>query len=297
MTDPSKGRLPDFVVIGAPKAATTSLHYYLSIHPEIFMSEPKETRYFDSSHGGNWHRGEEWYRSLFQSTRPRCGEATPAYAVGDEVGPVPQRMAALIPDAKLIYIVREPYRRLESAYLMDYRRDFFRGTFEEYVRSYQRAVRGSQYGSRLREFLEYYPLERILVLETVELGIHTAEVMRRVYSYLGVDADFRSVFFHHRQNTRALEVVPSERGRRFLKSRFMTSMRAWLPKRVYYHFRNLMLLPFRAPQPSLQLPASLRTELKEDFRREVVLLRQLTGLALPSLDQEERVSCEQAATA
>jgi hypothetical protein len=285
MVEPSQGRLPDFVVIGAPKAATTSLDFYLALHPEIHMARPKEPRYFDDSRNGRWHLGVDWYRSLFQSSKRLCGEASPAYAVGPRVGAVPQRMAELIPHAKLIYLVREPFRRLESQYLMAFRRQWTQLSFEEYLRAIPQVRAGSQYGSRLREFLEFYPRDQILILESAALGSRTAEVMRQVYAFLGADPEFRSPLFNHWRNTSAMEVTPTERGRRILKSGVVRTLSRWLPSPVFYHLRNLILLPFRGPSPSLELPPTLRQELREEFQDEVALLRQLTGLALPSLDE------------
>jgi hypothetical protein len=77
----NSGRLPNFIVIGAAKRGTTSLHYYLSLHPEIFMSRVKEARFFGDERDsiGRWNRGLDWYNSLFQTTLPICGESSPAY--------------------------------------------------------------------------------------------------------------------------------------------------------------------------------------------------------------------------
>lgn len=73
------GRLPNLVVVGATKAGTTSLYRYLGEHPQIFMSAIKEPRYFlDARFEGKFHEGEEWYRNLFRTKKPVCGEATPA---------------------------------------------------------------------------------------------------------------------------------------------------------------------------------------------------------------------------
>ena len=74
-------RWPDFLVIGATKAGTTSLDFYLSLHPDIHMARPKEPRFFidDAEPIGRWSRGEEWYRSLFVSPKRLAGETSPLY--------------------------------------------------------------------------------------------------------------------------------------------------------------------------------------------------------------------------
>lgn len=83
------GRLPDFLVIGVTKAGTTSLDFYLSLHPEIHMARPKEPL-------GRWSRGETWYRGCFVSPKRLSGEASPAYTHAPALSAVAQRAAGLI---------------------------------------------------------------------------------------------------------------------------------------------------------------------------------------------------------
>jgi len=72
-----EGRLPNFIIVGATKAGTTSLDFYLSLHPEIQMARPKEPRFFIDAQEpfGRWGRGPDWYRGLFQTGKRLCGEA------------------------------------------------------------------------------------------------------------------------------------------------------------------------------------------------------------------------------
>jgi len=73
--------LPNLVIIGAAKCGTTSLHYYLNLHPQIFMSEMKELNFF--AHEGHWKLGVKWYELQFPANMKRnikiYGEATPKY--------------------------------------------------------------------------------------------------------------------------------------------------------------------------------------------------------------------------
>src|SRR5687768_14093660 len=97
--------LPTFVIIGAMKCGTTSLHYYLAQHPEICMPQKKETDFFITEI--NYHRGRGWYESLFAQpakiTAKACGEASPNYAKTWQFRGVPERMHDLLPQARLIY--------------------------------------------------------------------------------------------------------------------------------------------------------------------------------------------------
>ena len=72
-------RLPNFLVIGAMKAGTTSLFHYLRDHPQVFLPEEKELYFFTEE--DNWHRGLEWYRSRFRGAgdAKAVGEASVGY--------------------------------------------------------------------------------------------------------------------------------------------------------------------------------------------------------------------------
>lgn len=71
--------LPNLVVIGAHKAGTTSLQFYLGLHPQIQMSSPKELDFFLEKH--NWKKGVEWYASHFHGPEPVHGEGSPSYTL------------------------------------------------------------------------------------------------------------------------------------------------------------------------------------------------------------------------
>src|SRR5688572_16712902 len=96
--------LPNLVVIGGAKTGTTSLHAYLALHPEIFMSRVKEIRFFTH----HYEEGAAWYAAHFRKGCDHAvrGEASPQYTAHPRLAGVPERMHTLIPDAKLIYVVR-----------------------------------------------------------------------------------------------------------------------------------------------------------------------------------------------
>jgi len=89
------GRLPDFIIVGATKAGTTSLDFYLSLHPEIQMVRPKEPRCFINAPEpvGRRYRGLDWYRSLFVSDKALCGENSATYAAAPSILGVPAQIA------------------------------------------------------------------------------------------------------------------------------------------------------------------------------------------------------------
>ncbi len=110
-------RLPDFVIIGAAKAGTTSLHRALSQHPDIFMSTPKEPEFF--ARDDRYAQGIETYARLFAGAAPGqiCGEASTLYSLSPLFPQTPARMKAHLPEARLIYVLREPVARSYSYYM------------------------------------------------------------------------------------------------------------------------------------------------------------------------------------
>jgi hypothetical protein len=110
-------RLPDFVIIGAAKAGTTSLYRVLSQHPDIFMSTPKEPEFF--ARDDIYSQGIDSYARLFESASPTqlCGEASTLYSLSPLFPLAATRIRQHVPNVKLIYVLREPVARAYSYYL------------------------------------------------------------------------------------------------------------------------------------------------------------------------------------
>ena len=283
------GRLPDFVVVGAPKAGTSSLARYLSLHPDIHMSSPKEPNFFNEArHYGRWNRGILWYRTQFRSGKAVCGEASPGYAAWPARPHVAERMRATIPAAKLIYLVREPLGRLRSHYLMQVRQGRFEGSFDAFTSSLAAADAqcASRYGTQLRHFLEFYPGERILIVESAGLATRREETMASIFRFLGVDDSFCSGGFAEEYNSNADKTFPDERGVRLLRSAPVKLLQWALPRRAFWKVRRALVAPFAGNPPLATLSPGVEASLRAEYRSEMALLRRLSGLPLPSLDRE-----------
>jgi hypothetical protein len=183
--------LPSFIVIGAMKGGTSSLHHYLRQHPEICMASTKETDFFIEAR--NYDRGLEWYRSLFADHGKVCGEASPNYSKRHRHRGVPARLHRLIPDARLIYILRDPIDRIVSHYSHNRALGRERRTLAEAVsaKSYRNNyVRTSMYQFQLSAFLRCFPLEKVLIVTTEDLKEEQAETLKRIFRFIGVDPHF-----------------------------------------------------------------------------------------------------------
>jgi hypothetical protein len=187
--------LPNFCIIGAMRSGTTSLARYLGAHPDIFMAQTKEVRYFDRY----FEQGLEWYRSQFRGARSEraIGEATPY--MHDRASM--RRMAAALPDLRLIAIVRNPVDRAYSHYWMRRAHGHETAEFADAVSPElhgstevdapaARYLRWGRYLEQLTRVFEFYPPERLHVVILEELQAAPPDHYGEVCRFLGVDDTF-----------------------------------------------------------------------------------------------------------
>ena len=181
--------LPTFLIIGTMKGGTTSLYHYLSVHPEVFMSETKELHYFVAEK--NLSRGIGWYHQQFSAAGDAraVGEASPDYTKYPLYQGVPERIASLIPSARLIYVVRNPLARIRSHYLHDVARGRERRPIGEAVPGNEHYLAPSRYALQIERYLEHFSREQLLVVTSESLRHDRPAVMRRVHDFIDVTPD------------------------------------------------------------------------------------------------------------
>ena len=184
--------LPDFFIIGAAKSGTSTLFGYLNRHPGIHMSSIKEPCFFDTDVG--WHKGWEWYRSLFSEALPGqlCGEASTNYTRWPQVLDVPARISKHLPNAKFIYILREPVTWAYSHYVHRYTKEIhpgepFRESFEDFVNHDPVCLDSSDYLQQIHQYLAHFTRDSMLFLLLDDLQRNPVEVLERVFQFLGID--------------------------------------------------------------------------------------------------------------
>jgi len=200
----------NFIIIGAMKAATTSLYTYLKQHPDIFMTKVKEPMFFNNfnqnndykilGRKGNRSTTLEEYFSLFSDVENESaiGEASPAYIYNEKA---PQLIKEHLPNVKIIAILRQPVERSYSNYLHTKRAD------RENVNSFEQAIeienqrindnwsplyhyiQKGYYSVQLKRYFEIFPKENIKVYLFEDVVKYPKETLKDIFQFLNVDDD------------------------------------------------------------------------------------------------------------
>ena len=269
--------LPNLIIIGAQKCATSSFHYYLSLHPQIHMSREKELNFFIQER--NWNKGLEWYKSHFTADAPVLGEASPNYTNYPIYRGVPQRMVSTLGKIKLIYLVRDPVERIVSHYTHRYVSGFEDRAIDEALRPFHDGnpyICRSKYYMQLQQFLDYFPEDTILTISREDALLKRGDVLADVFRFLGVDESFTSTRFM-RQHNRSRIKRRNNRAGRFLESLPCMKIIDRLPYRIRWNVRWLIFLPFSYRIKRPKLSDTVRNELAAYLADDVRRLRKLTG--------------------
>jgi hypothetical protein len=180
---------PNLFIIGAMKSGTTSLHEYLDTHPQIAMSQEKEPGYFVEELA--LHKGEEWYLSLW-ARDPQCryrGESSTHYTKLPVFQGVPERLFRFNPEARLIYIMRNPFDRVVSHYWHALRDAYHGGE----LRPLLKAVKDdpgylafSDYAMQLEPYFELFGRGAVMTLTFEALIEDPQREVDRIYRWLGL---------------------------------------------------------------------------------------------------------------
>ena len=268
--------LPNLLVIGAAKAGTTSLHRYLSRHPEIFMSRIKELKLFIHD---DWRERLDRYRTNFPAAAPVRGESSPAYSMHPWWPGVPERVSEVIPEAKLIYMVRDPVERLLGQYVemrIAHQEDRpIDRALADYDRPSNRLAMPSRYAYQLDRWRARFPDSRILVLDQRDLLESRGNTLSRVFSFLGVDPAFESPEFERLHNKRQGKMRANRLGV-WLYSRGWLSRAQDASRMLPDAVRERLKLAVAEPVPTPSLDPGLRAALEAYLREDADRLREYT---------------------
>lgn len=176
--------LPNFIIIGAMKSGTSTLHSNLQLHPEIGMSKLKEPHYFDKY----YNKPLSYYSDQFSHAKRLNGESTPAYSWNHIFPEIPERIYNTVPNVKLIYLLRDPVDRIIS----HLHHDLYRGRFKlkevnKIVLENPNYVQISRYFTQLSSYLQYFEFENILIMETNSLQKDTNVALNQICEFVGAE--------------------------------------------------------------------------------------------------------------
>lgn len=210
--------MPDFLIIGGQRCGTSSLYYYLTEQHGISSAATKEVHFFDDF----FARGIHWYRAQFPTSaykyyvehirkhRFLTGEASPYYIFHPHA---PRRISAILPDTKLILLLRNPVDRAYSQHWLEVKGRYETLSFEEAIKNEQDRIAGERekmlsnenyhsfkhrrftylargiYMDQIEYWMNYFPKEQFLFLKTEDLYTNPASIVRQTLEFLGIPAE------------------------------------------------------------------------------------------------------------
>jgi hypothetical protein len=296
--------MPDFLVIGAMKAGTTTLCGHLARHPGVFFSTPKEPQYWSRAHVRE--RGVGWYQGLFAAARPdqRCGEGSACYSRWPEFDGVPGRIAAAMPGVKLVYIVRHPVERTYSHYGHEMEERHLHGTgpqrtLAEALAELPNLIDASLYHAQIERYLAHFPRAALHVLLLEDLRRAPDATWGALEDFLGLAHAPLGAGGEAADNRAGDRLARVESRRRVQHLRRLPGVRHavdWLPAGVRHAAGNLLRRPALTRWWMRQrvaehraalspLTPALRAELLERFREPNRRLEAFLGRELPEWRQ------------
>jgi hypothetical protein len=282
--------LPNFLVIGAAKAGTTSLHWYLGEHPAVFMSPAKDPSYFAYGLDGEgrllWGEPEFHtfpvkslvdYERLFADVggAAAVGEASTMYL---ECPQAAGRIRMLLPSVRIVCSIRHPVDRAYSDYVMSLRH---RGQRFDPARDLtpaaawanpdSRWMRIGRYHEQLSRYFEAFPRHQILVVLFDDLKRDPRGFMEAVYRFLGVDPAFvPDLSLPHAAGGLPASAVLE----RLLVRSARSAVTPWVPRRAANWVRRLRT---RTMRQTPSIPIELRKALTGHFREDIAKTSELIG--------------------
>lgn len=204
MTEPP--RLPQFLIVGAIKAATTWLNFQLQQCPRIYLPDP-EPHFFTRE----YHRGFDWYAGFFRDARPGqlVGEKTADYLANPDAA---KRIAAVLPGAPLVAQLRDPVSRAYSDYCMLFRRGTVGANIEDYLdprrAEFRRFLDNGLYHQHLTRWRTLFPAEQMLVFLFEDVIDRPEWTIKAVGRHIGLAEDLLPKPMTERVNDSRAALLP-----------------------------------------------------------------------------------------
>jgi hypothetical protein len=245
------GNMVGFIFLGPSKSGSTWIFEAIRPHPQLFVPASKDIYFFDKYH----QRGTDWYESFFRAAPPGslCGELSHDYFASPDAI---RRLHAYNPQARLICCLRNPFERAWSSYLHLLRVGMCEGSFADALQQFPFLVEEGKYCTNLRHILSLFERDAVLVLDFDELEADPQGFARRIFRFLGVDADYVPDVLHQKIN-------PARKPRSLLLARLAKQAAVRLRQAGYANFlgrlkhsRLVNWLVYRSHTASKEKPAT-----------------------------------------
>jgi hypothetical protein len=293
------GAFPNFFVIGAAKAATTSLYQYLKQHPEIYVPQEKEPHFFSEAASawslatvGLSFSDEGAYRALFKDVldQKAIGEFSVSYLWDKDT---PHRLKQAAPDARIVVSLRDPVNRAFSHYMMDLREGFQTNPhfLEALQQDFAQEEKGwgvshlyvelGLYCDQLQRYFDVFGRDRVLVLFAEDLHRNPVAELKKLFRFLGVNEDVAyTIDLSRRHNSFAMP--RNEMARFVMTSRPLRRLsRIFAPRYLRRYLRDHVLLRKIEKPP---IPVDAHNFLRGIYRDDVLRLSQM--LNVPELPEK-----------
>ena len=284
---------PNFFVVGAAKCGTTSLHHYLSQHPQVFMPKLKELHYFctDLELGDGWHiEDQETYLRLFEDAvdQKALGEASPWYLFSKVT---PYAIKEFTPDAKIIIMLRPPAEFINSIHLQ------FINTDDEDILDLAEALEAEEdrrngkripqysnwarclqyraaatFSEQVERYLSTFGKQNVHIILLEDLVSNIGTTLSSTYEFLAID-DYHNLDVEQKNKTRDLSHLDLAIKRLAYRNPTINRLAHSVPKPIlnaYRTFTSRVLKPVRSYKKD-----EIRATLREEFIREVEKLETL----------------------
>ena len=285
MDQAEQNTMPDFFIIGAAKAGSTSLHDFLSRHPDVCMSTIKEPNFFSHQEISEQElyypkkdvKTADEYSKLFKDCKSGQlkGESSVSYLFYPGVA---SKIKQAVPNAKIIAILRDPISRAVSHYNMDKNLGLVKAELTEifqhpdkYPLHYQQYFQLGNYYKLLKRYVDTFPSDQIKILYYDNLRSDETELIATLCDFLGIDATLAG------DNVDRSNVTARPRSK-FLQDIYAShKMRAAVKAVLPGKLKQKVIENFFERNPSYKLSDNFKEELRDYFHKDLESLRTLVG--------------------
>jgi len=271
-----KNQQPDFIIIGAMKCATSTLHEQLAQQDGIFMSELKEPNFF--SNDDQYSRGIAWYKTNFEKANSEdlCGESSTHYSKLPTYPETITRLQHALPDVKLIYVMRHPIGRLVSQYIHEWSQKIISVDINEAIFTHPELIAYSRYTTQLKPYFDVFGKERVLPVFFERMFEYPQAELERICKFIGYSGQSTWHIDLDAQNVSSERLIKSAWRDALVEAPVLKQVRQWfVPKQFRTWIRSLWMMKKRP-----ELSSERIRDLTEIFDTDLEVLGSWLGIEL-----------------